>query len=274
MGIKKTQFIIFIFIIFLIGCSKSQKVYYENGTLKSEYFVNSSGRKDGKEIIYYPTGEILSISNFKDGDWIDSIVKYKKNGKLLSILKRYNDSIYIKNYAGDLISSKGRVDSLLRPISWWNYYKNGEIIREVERMVIKNKSIVNRKKIYVHGVLDSSRSDLFYLKKPSSMKAGRQYPIEVDFSFCKDSSTNLLGKNYYYLLISPEINEDFSNINNVSLDTLIPKKDCKFIFNLEFRKNGVKNFKAIIEKHSMSYENDNLFINKRKLFIKDILIVE
>lgn len=275
MGLKLKKASIYLIIFMITACSDKENTYYDNGNLKSSFYLNSEGKKYGEENIYYPTGGIMSKAKYKNGVWIDSIVKYDKKGFIISVLKKNRDKLFIKEFNNGLLISEGKVDSKLRPTGWWNVYEDNKLIAKQERIIVNGQSLINRENTFNQNTINTSKSISYELMKPELIKVGKQYTLRFLFHFDEsDEKNNLLDKTYYYLLISPHINEDFSNLNSVSLDTLIPKKKNEFVYNLEFGKTGEKNLRGVIEKHTMQKENGKLIINKSLIFINEKIIVK
>lgn len=89
----------------------SSKVF-NNGVIEGEGIVQKNGLRDGKWIIYYKSGEVLSKGNYKKGIKIDTWEYFYKNGRLEEH-GSYNN--------------KGQQNGV------WNlYYETGDTMRTVE----------------------------------------------------------------------------------------------------------------------------------------------
>lgn len=274
MGLNIKTVIIILTILFIASCSDKEKSYYENGNIKSTFKLNSNGKKDGEEKIFYPTGELMSLTYFKNGKWTDSIVKFNKDGTYQSIIKRSNDSIFCQNYNQNILISKGAIDNKHRPIGWWYSYDNKKIYLKDENIIVENKSIINRQKIFKNGKLNIKESRFYNLIKPDNINKNEQYFFQIPFEFNEiNPSENLLNKDYYYLFISPKINDDFSNIAHIKFDTIVPKRNKEFEFSYGFRNSGNKKIKGIIEKHTLIKENNKIVIKKSRMFIDETINV-
>lgn len=263
-----------ILFISLVYCTKKEQTFYDDGILKSTVYLNANGEKEGEERIFYPSGNLKAISYYEKGVLKDSTIKFDEDGRILSVLKQNGDSIFLRNYRGTRVFSEGRVDERLNPIGWWWYYNHQENDYQVEYAFVHNKHVINQNKFYKDNSIDSLRSNYYDFIKPEKIKAQTPYNFEIQFNFEKDTMENLLGKDYYYLLVSPKINADFSNIQEIALDTLVPIQTKTFVYHLGFKSPGIKNFRAIIEKHILVKENDRLFIDKAQIFIDEVFNVE
>ncbi len=268
MGLNCKYRLIGFIVLILVGCDRKESTFYNDGSTKSTFYLDSKGNKDGEQKTFYATGELMSVSKYQNGKLIDSVIRYNRDGSLMSILKNINDSIYLREFKNGILISEGRVDSVSRPIGWWNIYDGKKIKFKQERIIINNVSVINQQNIFEDGKVDVHKSFGYQLIKPDLIKVGKQYPFKIKFHFNESNvDRNLLDKVYYYLLISPEINEDFSNLKSIDLDTLVPINKNEFIYNLGFKKSGEKKFRAIIEKHTLNEENKKLFIKKTRIFI-------
>jgi hypothetical protein len=124
-----------------ISCNSKEeplikKEYYDNGTLRAEYFflddtiadgkyrtyyrsgnIESEGsyknyKKDGVQTVYYENGNVSSVGNFVEGIRTDSAKWFYQNGKLMMHVRFHNDTIYGEGY---------------------EYYKNGTLDRYIFR---------------------------------------------------------------------------------------------------------------------------------------------
>lgn len=267
---KLKEFGVLLGILIIMSCNKEKRTYYENGNLKLSVEINKSGKKNGEERLYYPTGRIKSISFYDEGKLRDSTITFNEDSSIKSIKIIGNKENFIKNFENGKMKSTGALDSKNRPIGWWKYFKSGNIEAEEERVIVLNKSFVNRVKIFKDKQIDSLKSRLYEVKYPGDIAVGKLYPFIVKYNFESEiSSKNLLGNEYYYLLTSPQIEEDFSNVNKIILDTIYPSKQNEFFLTVGYRNSGKKSFRAILEKHTMVKENGKLLLVKSQMFINE-----
>lgn len=265
--------IIFIILFSLTSCDKREKSYYDDGNLKSTYCLNSKNHKEGKEEMFYPTGELQSIVYYKDGVWTDSIVKYNKDGTYQSILYNKEDGLYLKAFENNILANEGAVDDDLNPIGWWSFYENGNLFSKKETIIAEGNNVTNQELFYKNNELISNKSKYYEFIAPDEVEKQKQYEFKINFQFNDYSpQENLLGKDYYYLTFSTGYNEDFSNSLSVKADTLVPHKENEFLINLGFRNSGKKNFRAIIERRTLNKkedDDDNLYLKTAKMYINE-----
>lgn len=275
MGLKLNYIIIFIILFSLVSCDKKEKSYYDDGNIKSVYYLNSKNNKEGKEEVFYPTGELQSVVFYKDGVWTDSIVKYNKDGTYLSILYNKEEGLYLKTFENNILANEGKVDNNLNPIGWWKFYEDGNLFSEKETIIIDGNRMTNQELFYENNKMIPNKSKYYKFVSPDKMKKQTQYEFKIPFQLNELSpQENLLEEEYYFLIFSSHYNDDFSNFNSVKSDTIIPYKENEFLITLSFRNAGEKNFRGVIEKHTLNSEGDKLFLNKEKIYIKEVFYVE
>lgn len=273
MGLIKKSILVIIIVLFTTSCKNEKKDFYETGNIKSICELNSNNQKNGAEKIFYETGELMLLQHFKNGKQIDSSLGYYKDGSIQSIIKIKNDSLFCKTFKKKILISEGSIDSLSRAVGWWNYYTNNEISSKQENIIIEGKSVINRQKAYVKNKIIFKKSKIYNLIRPNRIESGNEILLRFNFNFYEPlKEKNLLGKEYYYLVVSPEINNDFSNLNGLEFDTIVNKNN-QFDFYIKFKKPGIKNIKGIIEKHILIKENSKIVIKKSRIYVNEIVNV-
>ncbi|WP_395073633.1 hypothetical protein [Flavobacterium sp.] len=269
MGLIKNSILVIITVLLFTSCKNEKKDFYKTGKIKSVCELNSDNQKNGAEKIFYETGELMFLQHFKNGKQIDSSLSYYKDGSIQSIIKMKNDSLFCKTFNKKILTSEGVIDSLSRAIGWWNYYTNNKISSKQENIIIKGKSVINRQKAYFENKFIFEKSKFYNLIRPNRIESNNEVLLKFVFNFYEPKKEkNLFGKEYYYLLVSPEINNDFSNLDGLKLDTIVNKKD-QFDFYIKFKKPGIKNIKGIIEKHILIKENNKILIKKSRIYVNE-----
>lgn len=269
MGIIKKLIQVVLIVLFTASCKNEKKEYYSEGNIKSVLELNSNNQKDGTEKIYYETGELMFLQHFKNGKQVESSFRYYKDGSIQSIIKRKNDSLLCKNFSKNILTSEGAIDSLGRAIGWWNNYTNNEISSKQENIIIKGKSVINRQKAYLNNKFIFEKSNYYDLIRPKKIETKTELLLKFLFNFYEiQKEENLFGKNYYYLLVSPDINKDFSNLETLKLDTIVNRKEY-FDFYIKFKKTGKKSIKGIIEKHILIEKNNKTVIKKSRIYVNE-----
>ena len=73
-----------IIVIFFNGCNSSNKEYYKDGNLKSEYFIKND-KIDGIYKEFYESGELKLVANYNNGHLNGASRVFYKNGSIKSI---------------------------------------------------------------------------------------------------------------------------------------------------------------------------------------------
>ena len=219
---KKILIKLFIFTSLISSCNKSEKEYYKDGTLKAKHYINNT--KKDSSIFYYRDGEIESSIIYLNNK--KSVINYYENGNIKSQGNFINDTMPTGN--------------------WLYFYNDGKLKEVKEFLIIDSKPLLNQNWFFNHkGDTVKSKSSYFdllvekdtiYLNEPVKAK------IDLVSPFFKDKNSSImvvLTKDY-----SDDFNSDFSNLNNVDLDTtynLNLEVDFKNALNLktDFRKTSV-----------------------------------
>ena len=171
----------------------SEKNYYDNGKLKSEFEKNDNGKLDGIYREYYENGQLKLECTYKDGQ-LDGISKeyYKnnqlsceynfKNGQLDGLCKEYYDSGKIKE---EYYCKNGEFEGIYK-----KYYTNG---KEKSEYNYKNGRISGIAKEYrINGDIDVE----YDCKKINLENIYKKYEVK------KNIAETAINTN-----ISPNINE-------------------------------------------------------------------
>src|SRR5690606_1662607 len=126
-----------------------------------------------------------------------------------------SNKLFIENYKANEIVEEGYIDEKTGdPIGWWKFYKNNNLYMETETIYIEGKPYANQQRFLKNDTVIMNKSILYKFSYPDSLKKDEQYSFKIFFEFNEtETEENLLSKDYYFLLISSELKEDFSNIN-------------------------------------------------------------
>jgi len=176
-----------------VSSDMSEKNYYDNGKLKSEFEKNDNGKLDGIYREYYENGQLKLECTYKDGQ-LDGISKeyYKnnqlsceynfKNGQLDGLCKEYYDSGKIKE---EYYCKNGEFEGIYK-----KYYTNG---KEKSEYNYKNGRISGIAKEYrINGDIDVE----YDYKKINLENIYKKYEVK------KNIAETAINTN-----ISPNINE-------------------------------------------------------------------
>lgn len=78
---------------------QSQKIYYDDGNIKSHVFYNNKMNLHGVCIFYYPNGKKHEEINYKNGLIDGTYIKYHENGVVQEAIYNYNKEIFSTKYS-------------------------------------------------------------------------------------------------------------------------------------------------------------------------------
>ena len=207
---------------FLVSCNKVVKEYYPDGKIKKSY-ETSGGVKHGYYREYFPNENVKLIQIYKNGELQDSSVYYTKDNSIDFIDYHKNSQVNSRKYfyTNGQVKMEGPLDKSLEPKDIWKFYDQQGSLYEMQQYKLINGKRVLNQNWFVNG-LDTLKGkgshytlilekDTINLEEPVKAKIDLIEPVFKD----KNSSIKvILTKDY-----SIDFNEDFSNINEVVMDT-------------------------------------------------------
>lgn len=274
-GISNIKFSALIFLSFItISCNNQKKTYYEDGNLKSTISYNNEGKEHGVSLEYFPNGKIKEEKNFENGFLKDSVSKYDENGKLTMSITITNDSLinYLKVFdSNKKIKSEGYIKNGEK-IRTWKYYDSTELIAE-EQFFGKNEFKLNQRKIFKSEIVDNKKSFYYQLSVPDTVYQNTVFLVKADYSFI-DNNLEYGENNFVYFCISNKINKDFSNLNEVRIDTFIPSTKGVVEAKLLMKKSGNYFLRGTIEEHNLIEKSDKMDIEISKMYFEKKIVVK
>lgn len=261
--LKKMDMRILIYIVIVglcWGCqnNKIEKLYYESGKPKFEVEF-SNGLMNGYHKEFHENGNLKTLTYYDNGNISDSIIGYFDNGNIEFIQFRTNgiDSIYTFDKKDKFINSKSKV--INHQINGWRHYFNekGEVISKIEFIdLLEDEPYINQG-IYFDdnkNIIDSL-SAYYMINVRDTLKANKSYPIKFIYKPTLSKASKV------YVCYGSGINENYSNINKIRLDTLV-LEDFELTTTIKLSSIGKHNFRGFFyEKYveySPSEKNDSL----------------
>ena len=264
---------------FCLSCqnNKIEKVYYENGQAKFEVEF-SNGLMNGYHKEFHENGKLKTLTYYDSGNISDSIIGYFENGNIEFIQFRTNeiDSMYTFDKKDKFINSKSKVVN--NQINGWRYYFNekGEIISKIEFIdLLEDEPYINQGIYFDGNKIIDSLSAYYMVNLKDTLKVNKSYPIKFEYkpTISKDSEV--------YICYGSGINENYSNINNIKLDTLV-LENLKLTTTIKLSKIGKHNLRGFFyEKHieylhsdkndslvNISTKSNKMYLNI-EVFVKD-----
>lgn len=231
------------------------------------FLLVSCGGSDTREKkIYDDKGNLVAIELYQNG-----IVKektgYSHEGNKMFTLKMI-DSVNSKieeYYSNGVTRRKGSLYHDLKTGWWLNYNDTGKLISKQEYVIIADLEYQNQVIYYddQNNITDKSvYADIYF---PDNLKIGRQI-IKVDYHSPNISDSQVM------VCFSDSIKADFSNINEVVLDTFYSGDNKNVWFGIECKDKKERNVRGfILEEHIYTEEigkqdSIDIVIDKTRLF--------
>lgn len=255
--------LVFILIILVVSCNHNteKKSYYNTGELQSIITVDNEGVRNGVSKTYYKNENLKEVLNFYNGTLIDTSWHYLENGHLdnIAVYNKFEDSILSIFY-----DKLGRVkketmtykkDTKVGRIKVYDFINNMEYLHEVKNVF--GKDIYYDNQIVLNEFKDTIKELSFYYKVsvPDSVLIGDYVVGKIDLHSDLAMKDNLLDFKYNLKIMTNEkLNKNFSNINEIELDTFI-RDDNHFLVN--FSSTGNQNVRGKFVERAIIAEPSN-----------------
>lgn len=273
MGQLNYRIIFFLTVVLLCSCqNQEQKTYYENGNIRAILYYNEEMTPVKREE-FYLDGKVKSESHYKSNHRGSSKVFYGQKGEKIATQEWINQNECIQKtyHANRKIKSKGTLYKNLKT-GWWSYFDvDGNVIRKEEIVIINGKEILNQRILYDSaGKIIEEKSEYFHVVLPDTVSEGKSTGKIKYTSVAPTQST-------FYVYVGYDINDDFSNVGQVKLDTFFSsnKKDIWFGVDIKGDRNNV--IRGIIEEsyYEVNEDSTDLVISKKsKYFQKKVVVMK
>jgi len=237
-----------------VSCTKVkvEKSYYENGKLKSVYYIENDSVIESKT--FYPDGNRKYIFKIENEVRIDTFFEYYKNNQIRSYFTQISN--FGSRFKQFDENSKLKLEGTIfkkKKIGWWSYYKSDKLVKQLYYAQNKDSVFISQIKVFDENViLDHASSDYVDFVIPDTLYTGKStgsilYKKKLGFS----SQENIcIG---YNLL------PDYSNISKVRVDTFYTGKNKGF-FGLEFKQLGNQKIRGFIYEVLPNRKSDTLLV--------------
>ncbi|WCO03489.1 toxin-antitoxin system YwqK family antitoxin [Psychroserpens ponticola] len=258
--------------VFFVSCLKNKKEYFDNGNLKAEYQKTKNGILEGKYIKYYENGNIKSIQLFRNNVEIDSTIVYdslKSNTIKTAIYRNKNsiDSIYVKNYDNSYITSEGHMFKTQKT-GKWKLYKNQKIDKIMQYKNIDGKQYLNQGWFFDKSGDTIHEYGSNYKFKYSVKLKEKTIDISIKYKPLIAENANVI------LLHNEKLNKEFSNIDEVVLDTIFftnNKVDIEYKVKHKREKLNF-NLRGIIKEYADLLKNDSIYYRERLIYLDEKIV--
>lgn len=261
---------ILLILVFFVSCSKSKKEYFENGNLKAEYQTTKKGSLEGEFKLYYKNGNIKSIDLFKNNIKIDSSKFYDSlNSKTIKKVVFWNknslENYYLKNYEKGEIFNEGQISNSLKT-GKWKYYKDKKIDKVLQYKNINDIQYLNQGWYFdkLGDTIEESGNNYKFNYSGTQKKKLTEVDISITYNPLIAINSDVI------LLFSNQLDEKFSNIDKVTLDTVV------FANNKVDFKIGIKgnvNFRGLIKEYANIVPKDSIVYKERFVYLDEIISV-
>ncbi|MBW3520166.1 hypothetical protein [Flavobacterium sp. NKUCC04_CG] len=269
MKIKYIILILLLNLMFFVSCTKIkvEKSYYENGNLKSVYYLQNDSVVESKT--YYPDGNKKYIFKIENGVRIDTFFEYYKNNRIKNYITQFNDfnSQYREFDENSRLALEGSVFKK-KKIGWWSSYKSDKLTKQVYYAQNGDSVFIAQIKIFDrNGKLDHVSSDYVGFMIPDTLYMGKStgtilYKKKLGLS----SQENIC--------IGYNLMADYSNIAKARVDTFYTG-ESKGFFGVEFKELGSQKIRGFIYEVLPNRKSDTLLvITTNKIFFdKEFFVV-
>ncbi len=261
--------------ILLCSCSNKETEYYDNGTPKKEYYLKND-KFDGIYKEFYKNGNLMIKHNYSNGSLVDTSYFYNIDNSIKTIkIWSKIDTVQVLNFKSDIIESEGAMLKDKIKIGKWKYYdKESNLAKEIEYFNISNEEYVNQVWYFNKDktILESEGNNITFNVSSDTVTVYEPVKILIAVKspfFSYDSNVYVCIPNGNL----SDLKQDFSNIREIKLDTLLSIKNEKIMkdyqkynlfvsFGLEFDKVGKYHIRGFVSE--IAPNNGNIKFDKAK----------
>lgn len=260
-----------ILLLILFACSKEHREVKYNDSGNLDYVLYTKGRDTIKYIKFTKEGGLIYFNREKYLE-NDTVKEYYPNGNLMFYMVKFSDDLqYTKGFNSDkTLLNEGYIYKG-KHTGWWSFYKEGKIFKRKHFVQIDDEIISSQIQYFnSDGTIDINNSNFIEIIIPDTLYKGRSTG-RIVYKQHKDY-------NEERVLIGYNLNPDYSNINEVRIDTFYNSMNDGF-FGVEFNKLGRNKIRGILDsrKTGDTERRDSLFTTtisiKNRYFEKEFYII-
>ncbi|MFL9838513.1 hypothetical protein ABS768_13445 [Flavobacterium sp. ST-75] len=224
--------------------------------------------------IYDNNGNIIEIELYKNGI-LKEKTWFSNDGKKTSVTKwlDQDNKIIERYYPNENVRITGTLYRDLKTGWWSSYDENGALKSKHEFLVINGQEHANQSIIYDDRNNIKEESVYANINYPDHLVVGRQI-IKVDYHSPHISDSHVM------VCVSDSIKDDFSNINEVALDTFYSGDNKNVWFGVECNEKKSKIIRGFIleeyihEEESEAEDSVYIVVSNIKLYFDKKLPVK
>jgi len=255
--------IILLLTFVFISCNEPKREYYNNGNKAREYFLKE-GKYDGVYKEYDEIGQIKVIHIYDIGEKVDSSVYYLNN-KMIRV-DHYLSCDTIKSLIYDenqTLREEGKSCKNIKAGKWKYYRVDNSLEKVFEFMNVNNKQYTNQGWYFDKKGDTIKEFGNFYTFKFSDKKASKNKPVSLCFKYKPLLATN----SDVIICISNKIDENFTNLSKIELDTIHVFDNKLENFKVIFESEGRKNLRGFIKEFYEKNKTKNDSITKAERYL-------
>ncbi|WP_417367348.1 toxin-antitoxin system YwqK family antitoxin [Flavobacterium beibuense] len=227
-----------------------------------------------EKTIYDDNGNIIEVESYKNGVLAES-TKFSEDGEKVSLTKLLDqdNKIVEEYYPNGNVKISGSLYRDLKTGWWSSYDESGAIKSKHEFLIISGKEYANQ------SILYDDRNNI----EQESIYANFNYPdhLVVGLQIIKlDYHSPYISDSQVMVCVSDSIKDDFSNINEVVLDTFYSGENKNIWFGVECNEKKSKIVRGFILEEYIRKEKDEtkdsvyIMISHNKLYFDKKLPVK
>lgn len=236
-----TLFSLFTFAIILCSCDSNELIvkqeFYINGNIKTNYFEDDKGKKQGEYKLYFENGKLNEIRTYKDDKLCGSYLVYYENGRISHRASFLNN---IQIDTAFFYAKNGNLEGLSI------LDENSKIIKEVAFDALSGNKILVKTYLVGTGEITSYKEYKNGIVINGYMKSKYANFKEISADSIAIQLFGLEFDNHDSIVTNYVKNFNFTSYDDAKVIERIKSKDVKNTLNIELKKEYYVKGKASI----------------------------
>jgi hypothetical protein len=245
MRINRTVIHIFFFVVISCNGEKHEKIYYESGKIKSEYYKNKQGKLNGVMINYYENGDTMTIKTWENGVQVGKELEYYKNNKIKAEFifeKGKPNGEFIIYYISGNINTTGKLINDKISGTLLDYYdsKDKKVLKKTNYINFHDtERLVGWVEYNEDGTVKNEESRIILKPLADTVSLGDSVVIKIELTVPRYDSTYFFVGNFgdkFYMNKTPKIDTFYSKNHSILFKEIATRKGVNYI------RGGAKNY--------------------------------